>query len=206
MKKLIAILITAFVISCNPSKEKEKCIFFIRATDLLKENSNKMYVTHKENGEILEIRDKGIDSTKIGGSYSFDKSGRLTLYLFNSSDTSYSYSEEYDSLGNLIKSVGDPLVDFRWGKKGTDSLSFIFFFFALNKKYQNLQIFSNQKDTINPVLMYRSNFYTNMKCTRFRLPILSGQRHLIIYINGLFSDTCTHIQKSFSDTLNFRNM
>jgi hypothetical protein len=173
--------------------------------DLLKTDSSRIYVSATENGVILEVRDKGRDSN-FGPAYSFDDKGNLKLYAFLVSKDKYGYMEEYDSTGNLIKKEGIPIVQKMIFKKNADSIQFTYFFFSLNKKYENIEIFTNEKDTIHTE-MFKNNHYTNMKSASFTLPVNSKNiQRLVIYSKGDVINLCNHSKEHFNDTTSLKNI
>ena len=195
------ITILFYVTSCK-NISNNTCQY--KLNELLEKDSSKVYVSDEENGKILEVRDKGRDSLS-GPVYSFDNLGNLKMYAFLNSENKYGYMEEYDSVGNLIKHEGIPIVQKRLWKKNADTIIFTFFFFSLNKKYENLEIFTNKGDTIHSE-MFVNNLYTNMKSTAFALPVTKTINELIIYTKGDVINTCSKKKEAFIDTASFRNV
>jgi hypothetical protein len=153
---------------------------------------------------IVEVSDKILDSSFITkGIYVFDKKMHLRSYSFFVNDSNYRYSEEYDSNGFLINTEGTPLLEYRIWKKSSDTILFNVSLFALNKKYENIEIITNNGDTIRPVYLFKSNLYSNVKCFSFKLKLLNGISNLICYASGTFQNNCSLQKNDFIDTTNF---
>ena len=170
----------------------------------MREYKNNVYITREDGKNIVEVHDKGIDNdSSLGGSYSFFKSGNLQLYLFFRDKDKYSYSEEYDSLGNLIKKKGSPLVEYRVINQTKDSIFLAYFFFSLNKKYEDLSIATN----INyepSLVMFKSKFYSNMKVITFGVPLYGVKSDIYLYTKGIVRDTLLNQREYFTDTNYFK--
>jgi hypothetical protein len=200
MYKYYVIAIVLFLSSCYREKKGNPK----ELDELLKDTTN--ITIQKRDGNIFRIYDKDMHGLS-GGVYSFDGLGTLRDYTFLDDDRKYSYSEEYDSSGGLLKREGVPLVECRVWNKNKDTTLFMCFFFSMNKKYEDLQITTNKKDTISPILLYKNTLYTNMKSTSFNLPYdVNNINKLVIYIKGRVKDTCSNSIQEFIDTLPFNNV
>jgi hypothetical protein len=194
------VLILVVFSSCDFSKKKD-CIYSVN--DLIKNNEGKVIVPLNQNQKV-EIHDRGIGTDSIaGGVYIFDESRCLKQYMFSNSDSSYSYKEDYDKSGRLFKIEGTPIVESRIIRKQVDSVFLVFFFFALNKKYDGIEVATNHNDIIPKILMYKSKYYSNMKCIMIGLPISKTNDKLEIYTKGSVTDTISKLEHSFSDTTFF---
>lgn len=191
----------AFVISCKNS-DSNLCHYKLKqlVSDTLET------VITIQNDSLTEVRDKVKNSTFSSGVYTFDKSNNLRFYGFFITENQYRYSEEYDSKGNIVRKQGTPLVEYRLWKKNGDTVLFNVFLFSLNKKYEDIEIVSNNADTIRPLYLYKSNFYTNVKCFPFKLPVSKKINDLILYTRGVIINTCTQTKEYFSDTTSFKEV
>lgn len=153
---------------------------------------------------IIEATDNVGDFISFGrGFYTFDKKENLRFYAFFQNESHYRYSEEYDSVGNLIKKEGTPLVEYRLWRKENDSILFNVSLFALNKKYLNIEVVTNKGDTIRPNYLFKSSIYSNVKCFAFKLKMNNGVRDLICYTRIEVQNTCTSKKYFFRDTTDF---
>ena len=203
MKVLLLIFIIAIsVISC---KSKDSTVCQYKLAELLQSDSPKVVVTY-QNDTLYEVKDKVKDNSFSSGVYTFDKKRNLRFYAFFVNENQYRFSEEYDSMGNLIKCEGTPLVEYRLWKRNNDTVLFNAFLFSLNKTYENIEIITNSQDTIRPNLLYKSDIYTNMKCFSFTLPIAKNINELILYSKGVVTNVCTQQKEFFSDTVSFRGV
>ncbi len=202
MIKCIVIIIGIICFTSCRHQEKQICQY--KLAELLKTDSSRVYISYVENHKLIEVRDKVTDSTS-GPLYTFDKSGNLRFYAFMRDKSNYKYSEEYDSLGGLIKKEGTPLVEYRLWKKNNDTVVFSVFFFSLQKRFENLEVITNKGDTLEPKLI-NSKLYTNTKCFSFTLPVAKGINELILYTKGNVINTCTQNLESFVDTTSFKEI
>jgi hypothetical protein len=187
--------------SCK-EKTNENCHYTL---EQLINDSTSVKFTY-QNDTLTEIRDIGKDSSTYG-LYLFDKDKNLRFYaFFVDSKEQYRYSEQYDSIGNLVKKEGSPLVEYRLFKGQKDTVIFDASLFSLNKKYEKIEIISNNLDTINPIYLYKSNFYSNVNSFEFKLPVVNNISSLILTANLEFTNTCNQQKESFRDTVSFKNV
>ncbi|MEN9548986.1 MAG: hypothetical protein RIR12_1577 [Bacteroidota bacterium] len=192
-------LICLLSLSCISGNEKE-CHY---TYDQLMKDSIPLNVTALSD-TVIEVRDKVKDSSFSTGLYLFDGKKNLRFYGFFPNNDEFKYSEEYDEKGRLIKSEGNPLVEYRLFKGKKDSVVFSVFLFSLNKKYEGIELTSNMNDTIRPKYLFKSDFYSNVKCFAFAL---SNQRNfdsLIFYAHGSVTNLCTGLNSDFNDTTYFK--
>lgn len=201
-KILLCLLIVTFFIACN-NKEEASCYY--RFNELLDSNKKNLIITYNTD-TLIEVQDKVKDSTYSFGVYSFDKRENLKFYGFFIDSTHYKYSEEYDSYGNITKKQGPPLVEYRLFKEDKDTILFNAYLFSLNKKYEDIEIISNNQDTIRPKYLYKADIYSNVKCFPFKLPVAENITDLVLYARGVIINTCTQEKESFSDTTSFKQI
>lgn len=188
--------------SCNNDIKKIKPFTF---NDLYIKDSIRVDIHKNIDDSIIEAIDKvKIDSFPFGY-YAFYKNGIIKTYKFLTSNVTCRYSEEFDRKGNLIKREGLPLLNHCYRQINKDSVRYTFNFFALNKKYEGVEIITNREDTIKPIL-YDSKAYTNVKCTSFCLPTSKNFNDIEIYTKVNFLDTISHVRTAFIDTVNFKNV
>lgn len=195
---LIALFISIYFISCDNNNDVSKPKCYYKLEQLINIDTPEINITYP-NDTIIEVQDKVKDSSSFG-LYTFDKEKNLRFYGFFIDQANYKYSEEYDSSGNLIKTEGSPLVEYRLWKQNKDTIVFTISLFALNKKFEEIEIVSNRKDTIRPKYLFKSNIYSNVKCFSFKLPILNNKDSLTLYARGIIINTCTLKKENFSDT------
>ena len=92
----------------------------------MRQQGNRKLTTFNIKGNIRKVINLGVDSTN--GIYSFYKSGHLQSYRFFANSEAYTYSEEYDEDGSLVKMEGNPLVYNTTELTTEDSISFELYF------------------------------------------------------------------------------
>ncbi|MDI3322739.1 hypothetical protein [Pinibacter soli] len=192
-----AIIIIAVIVNiCCKEKKNRECLYTL--DNLLKNDSPRAVVVNSTD-TLTEVRDLTKDNSS--GLYVFDKNKNLKLYAFLRRDSVYKYLEEYDSKGQLIKKEGSPLIEYRiWKIDNNDSLLFNVSLFALNKKYEDIKLVTNIGDTIRPVNLYKSPFYTNVKVFPFKVSKNKIAGSLIIYAQISFENLCTYKKELVYDT------
>ena len=197
--RYIYLIFIGVLISC--SERKSKCVF--TQNDLLDLFGNKVFSTSVDDNNIpKEFRDKGIDSVR-GGYYTFYRNGNLKSYDFLLDNKTTIYTEQYDSLGNLMFKNGHPLIRFSGQRKGND-LIMKFHFFALRKEYRNVQIHvvdqSANLDTLDI-----DSLYSNSKVANTIFHDLPFNKDLKVKIKATYNDICQNVTITFSDTLILKN-
>lgn len=191
---LVSLLILLSFISCK-SKENNYCIYTF--DELAYSDSGKFTISFPTDTTI-EIRDKGKEHFP-SGLYIFDSHNKLRFYGFFIDEDHYRYSESYNSAGKLLKTEGTLLVEYRVWKYGADSILFNTHLFSLHRKFKKILIVSNNKDTIEPKHLFKSNIYSNMKCFSFKLSKKSIDS-LILYAYIQSKQTCNSKIEYFNDT------
>jgi hypothetical protein len=198
---LLLSISACFILSCN-NNEPIYCQYSL--SQLLAIDTPQVSITYKDDS-IIEVREKAKGG--FGGLYRFDHKKNLRFYGFFINDNHFYYSEEYDSKGNVFQKEGVPIVSFDvWRKRDNDTVLFTGSLFSLNKKYEDIEIISNNKDTIRPHLLYKSEIYTNMKEFYFTLPIARKINDLVFYATGAVINTCNQKREFFSDTVSFNRV
>lgn len=199
---LLTFIVFCVIVACNRGRNSY-CQYNLN--QLLVIDTPKVSITYQDS-LIIEVR----DNTKngFGGVYRFDQKKNLRFYGFFINKTQFYYSEEYDAQGNILQKEGVPMVAFDvWRKNiNNDTVLFTGSLYALNKKYEDLEIISNYKDTIHPTLLYKSLSYTNMKEFYFTLPIAKNINNLVFYATGIIINTCNQKREPFSDTVSFKGV
>jgi hypothetical protein len=179
---------------CKP--KKVGCTF--SSDELLRNNANKVFIPDKIKGHIMEINDKGVDSIK-GGVYFFYENGRLKGYNFFENMQAYTYNEQYDETGQLIKIIGKPLVDTKIREVNADSAFIRLYFFSLQKTYKKLSVSIN--DTLKLYLDLKNDtLYSNMKIASFGLNT-KGLSQIEIHFSVDYKNECTNQNEIVRDTL-----
>ena len=157
---------------------------------LLNKNRDKAFIVDSFADEhVVILKDKGKDTVNAG-CYSFYESGKLRSYQFIIDEDTADYSEEYDTLGNIIKVIGKPLTQYSVETyENEDSVSLGMYFFALNKEYKNLHITSNNK-LYNVELKDDSSYYTNTKYAFINIDA-KGQTVITAYWDIECTNLCT---------------
>jgi hypothetical protein len=202
--KFIFVIAFCFAVSCKNQSSGVSCQYSLN--QLLAIDTPKL-VSKIVQDTIIEISDKTKDSLNFGkGVYTFDRKYHLRFYGFFDDEVHCKYSEEFDSVGNLIKVVGSPLLEYRLWKIRGDSLLFNVSLFALDKKYDELEIVTNRGDTIRPTGLWKSNIYSNVKCFAFKIKSKGDIADLVCSASGIVSNTCSQAKQGFKDTAEFRDI
>jgi hypothetical protein len=191
---ILLILIGFWSASC---KNKLRCKFSIES--LLAQDSDKLLPIRTVGGKTFEFRDKGLDTT-TSGYYEFFSNGRLKSYWFFRTMEAYTYNENYDTSGRLINSIGKPLVYRHVKIRNCCTLNCKFYFFALNKQYDSIDIKTNGGNhfRIKPT---KDSVYSSMEAIDFQIDSSRNNFKAISHVRYL--DKCNNQMKSFVDTLSF---
>jgi hypothetical protein len=195
--RLSVIAFLFFTVGCS-SKNETSCRY--RLDELLQSDKPRVVITYRSD-TLGEAQDSVNESSF--NTYTFDGKGNLKLYAFLTDSSHFKYLEEYDDTG-LVTRIGSPLVEYRLFRKDADTVIFSFYLFSLRKKYGDMEVISNRKDTIRPELLYKSGLHTNMKCFSFPLPVAKSIEGLVFFTRGSYMDSCTNKTYSFSDTISFK--
>jgi hypothetical protein len=188
-------LLLLLLTNCNSNKN---CTITI--SELIKTNNNKLFVIEDEsNKSIFTLRDKGNDSLK-GGEYSFNEKKILKSYKFFKTKNAYSYNEEFDSDGNLIKTEGRPLVDKKIREVNKDSAIFYFYFFSLNKEYNGINISLNNENIWQNVSPHKDTLYSNMSVVSLKMNT-RNLKQFKIYLHVTYYDACKSKIEEFADSI-----
>lgn len=188
MRYTVYILLLISFISCN--RHKTDCALYV---DDLKDNS-KVFVVDSSNYQIL---DRGLDSIK-GGAYFFYKNKRLKSYKFFASKQGYTYSEEYDENGNLVRKNGKPIVYQNIKEINKDSMFITYYFYAYNKIYSVPKISVNGSNKINLKLI-EDTLYSNMLSGSIGFNA-GGSQFVNIYLEVKCTDKCSAQTELLTDT------
>lgn len=195
MKKCFIISII-FIASCGI--KRTDCNF--TAAELLTSYPDKLFVPDNFQMNAYEINDKGIDSI-VGGVYFFYPNGHLKKYAFFKTMSAYSYSENYDENGELLKVEGKPLVSSVVKEIGSDSAFFKMYFFTLHKTYQDIEIsVSNGSKFV--LKLKDDKLYSNMKVTSFGLNT-KGMYKFDVHFLIRYKNECNGNSLLLTDTLEF---
>jgi len=131
---------------------------------LLNKNRDRAFIVDSFADEkIVILKDKGADTVNAG-CYSFYESGKLKSYQFIIDEDTADYTEEYDTLGNIINTEWKPLTQTIIKRVNADSVYLTMYFFALNKEYQSLHIKTSSNQDFTIALTDDTLRYSNTKC------------------------------------------
>ena len=200
MKVLIYFFLIVFVIGCN-SNNKSNCT--ITSSELLQQSPGRVFGTNLKFGHINEFRDKGTDSI-VGGYYVFYYSNRhLKSYQFFADFKTYVYEEEYDSLGNLIKIEGSPLVHSVVKRINSDSLEVKAYFFSMRKSYKPIIVKINDNETF-ALDLKKDSLYSNMRSGFFGFSF-KGNSQVKIKFRIEYEATCFNKIHVFKDSITLKS-
>ena len=169
------------------------------------------------------IVDIGSDSI-IGGQYSFFKNGLLKSYSFmaqrsnitekihpnatlvdpsaDSSNTIWysTYSEIYDSTGNLNRIFGQPLV-YTNIHIIKDSTFIKMYFFTLNKDYTKIMV-TDENHKPYKIETQTDSLYSNMQLVSIEYKS-KGEKDFVAFVKAEYRDKCSSRQNVILDTLSF---
>ncbi len=189
----LSVLLVLFIVGCT--NKKTNCT--ITADELFEQQGNKKLTIFSIKDRINKVINNGFDSTN--GVYSFYKNGHLQHYRFFANSEAYTYSEEYNEDGQLIKTEGNPLVYNSTELKTKDSIIFELYFLDLQKQYGTVKVTTNANQSLNLILKDDSVF-TNMKYGSFGIN-RKGFDHIRIYINTEYQSRCDSKMHALSDTI-----
>lgn len=193
MKK-IRYLFLLLLFSCN--HRTPNCRIY--AADIIRSNPKKVYIAYRKKDTILGISDYGRQKTK-NGAYYFFPTGELKSYKFFETDSGYDYAEEYDQMGQLVKTTGHPLVDVDIREVNIDSAIVGYYLFSLHKRYRNAKVLISTGQVFNPDLKDDTS-YSNMKSFSISLNTRDLSRFGIVFSCD-YENTCTLQKYSIQDTL-----
>jgi hypothetical protein len=192
--KGITALFLLFLSSCY-NNASTNCIESI--SQLLKMDSNNTFISKDFTLDSPVIKDRGKNG--LAGEYSFFKNGNLKSYKFFASLTAYTYNEEYDVKGQLLRTDGIPLVKTIVREVNKDSVLLIWYLFSLNKTYQEMD--ANTKEKMNyQIELKEDTTFSNMKRASFGFS-LKDFSEFEIYIHTKYRQTCNDSIKQVYDTL-----
>jgi hypothetical protein len=192
LNKLYILMLFALSYSC--SNKSKRCAY--TKADFIAMENNRVFGTWSENNNILEYRDKSFDSI-VGGYYVFSEKGLLLNYQFFADTTNYTYSEQYDSLGNLLNVEGSPFV---WNliKKTSDSIYLTSFIFRLNKGLVELKV--TLGDSSFNVVPKKDSLFSNMARIEINLSKRRFENDSVFYDTFIFSN-CSNSSARVRDTV-----
>lgn len=183
--------------SCGnkPVKPNFCCIY--NSDKLFSEYTEKtLDTTYYEDGEFLEVIDKGSD---IGsrGIYKFDKNKKLRFYAFLlNTQNEYDFSRVYDSTGCLVEQSGSEVVQW-YLRPQKDSIKITFYLFGLKKTYSDVSVFSKSIGEI-PVKLFKSPIFSNLQVGSF---MVSNRVNEKFNIKGKMFEKCTERLDFFKDSV-----
>jgi len=187
-----------FLVACD--RNDEGCR--VNEHDVLKNQSEKVFLTYTSKNAGKEYKDKGKDSTK-GGYYYFYPNGNIKGYKFFDSVNRYNYNEQYDKYGNLTKKEGKPLVFTLIKKITNDSINVRLLLFDLNKMYKRIiiQAYDSVFEFKNFEHLENSKLYSNVKEISFDCKDKHFSDVIIIYVDVKYINICTQKTEFFEDTV-----
>jgi len=169
--------------------------------ELLDKNSNKAFIVDSFAGEkIVILKDKGRDTVNAG-CYSFYDNGNLKSYQFIIDEDTADYVEEYDTLGNIVTTIGNPLIQNNIKRVTRDSVLLTMYFFALNKEYHTLHVLTSDHEQYDVELKDDTSFYTNTKYASIGIHIKGATKITMVYWNTVFENTGTNKSETINDSI-----
>jgi len=196
MKTRLIILIGFLFLSCNNSKESEDVMGF---SYIINKNKSKLFVF---NTADRIFQDKGVDSIK-GGQYVFYGNARLKSYTFFQNRSAYTFREEYDSLGKIVKTIGSPLVDTQIAETKGDSVIVKYFFYSLNRKFVNAYAILNYTKPIANGTPLIDTLYSNIASFEFGVKT-KNLPTFTITLKADYVNMSKRIDEVILDTINLR--
>jgi hypothetical protein len=168
---------------------------------IFNESKGMLLILDSINGKILSLKDRGLDSIK-GGVYFFYPNGRLESYKFFQTTRAYTYNEEYDPGGYLVKVEGKPLVDVKIKEYRKDSIGVSFFLFGLHKIYSPVSVVvnNNSKLIISPT---KDALFSNMYTGKFSV-LTKELDHIEMVLTVDWKGECLNKDGNFNDTIVLR--
>jgi hypothetical protein len=187
-----------FLVSCMDNNIQSKnCQYTL---EMLKDyDSSLVHVNEFGNG--IAFSDKIGDRENFSkGVYRFDVQGKLRFYGFYMNDTVYKYAESYDAFGNLLEYEGNTLLEYRIQKGDNDSIKFNAFVSSLSKRYTEIDIIIDNKDTIRPPFLYKSDIYSNVKCFSYQYKVNGKVKEISVVAKMSFVNICSEASFTLYDT------
>lgn len=194
---LYSILLWTFISACNTYKDD--CVYY--SGELLRNYNWKLLIREVDTstGAILLIEDKVKDSTHFG-SYSFYSDGSLESYkFFGNSQGGYSYNEERDHLGNVVRQEGTPLVYTVVNDVSEDSIYVKYYFSSIKRKYGELYGAINTSDKIE-LDLFEDSTYSNMKVASVGYRV-NNLDTIKVYLTTEYINDCGDESVVLSDTI-----
>jgi len=191
----ICVLALTILSSCY--SKNRNCV--VTANNILNEYPKKVYIVYKSKGVIKVISDSSINKIRRGVYY-FSNDGELESYKFFDDSSAYSYNEEYDKEGRIIRHEGGALVQRRIREINEDSAFFKASFFSLNKFCKSLEILINDSIQLNVPFINDSSF-SNIQTASFGLNTHNLKRFSILFTIQ-YRDKCTGRDTLVMDTTN----
>jgi hypothetical protein len=174
----------------------------ISSGDVLSKYYNRVFIPKggTKGNTIVQIIDKGIDSIK-GGAYAFNNSSCLRKYVFFQNLHAYTYREDYNEKGEIIKTVGKVFVNDDIMAIHDDSVFAKIYLFGLKKNYQYLTMKINDGDEIK-LDIGDDSLYTNMKIATFGINVDSLKK-IVVCLSVRYKDERSLQVRNEYDTLSF---
>ena len=199
MKAKFPFIIAFFIVSCVG---KKRDCHNISSKEILSKYPNRVFLPKGgiKGDTVIQILDKGTDSAK-GGMYSFNKYSCLRKYIFFQNLRAYTYREDYNERGEIIKTVGKVFVNDDITVIHDDSLFIKVYLFGLKKDYQYLTIKINDGHE-RKLDIDNDTLYTNMKIATFGVNT-DNLKKVVIYLSTQYEDERSLRVRNEQDTLSF---
>lgn len=180
-----------FVLFSCSEKKKTACLI---TYDELNKN-NKVFLSDSTD---YTFTDKAMDSIK-GGAYFFNKEKIFESYKFFATEDRYTYSEEYNSKGQLIHTDGFPMVYKNIKEVNKDSTYVTYYFYCYNKEYNNPTLLINEMEKVNLILK-PDTLYSNMLKSSFGFNSI-GRKFIRLNLEVTYYDHCLKKSQVIVDTV-----
>jgi hypothetical protein len=135
--------------------------------------------------------------------YFFDNEYRLKSFLFMLSNEQYRNKFNYDTTGKLILVLGNPFLTQYFYPDG-DTVDFVSYFYALKKRYINLNVTRIQDNKRYNVNLSRSNFISNSQCYKIKIPLSDVKNGISFIQKYQVYDSTQNKAEEFIDTITYK--
>lgn len=189
------LLLILFMYGC---KEKTIQCYNVTSGEILSKYPNRVFIPKGGGNKIVQIIDKGTDSTK-GGLYAFNEYSCLRKYIFFQNLQTYTYREDYNQKGQIIKRVGKIFLNTVVKTFHEDSVFIKIYLFGLMKNYQYLKAKINNEEE-SKLRINDDTLYTNMKIATLGIN-LKDLKKIFITFSTRYEDERSEQIKDEYDTL-----
>lgn len=152
---IIFVFLLNICYSCSNKEIANSCIYTVEEHET-KLNDSIKYKKYVDSFGFLTYDER---KNKSGSVYYFQK-GKLHEYVYFHDDSLWNYAEEYDTLGELKRTLNSPMVSYTFCSDSNQKIVLHINYFLLNKTIEKLILFNN-KDT-SEIHYFKKSKNTNM--------------------------------------------